>query len=337
MRREISSFVVGGLFGVVLATVGLAVYLNVAGGRGDGAGARVLVLGHGLDASHPVHQAMVRMDERLRDLSGGRLAMTIHPSEQLGTEVQCVEQVQAGSLDLAKTSTGPLESFVPEMTLFGVPYVFRDEGHFWRVAEGQIGQRLLMAGRGRGLVGLCFYDAGARSFYTISRPIRTPADVRGLKIRVQSSVTAMNMVETLGGLPTPIAWGELYTALQQRMIDGAENNPPSLLTSRQYEVARHYSLDEHTRTPDILLISAKTWESLSEQERGWVRQAAAESSAYQRELWRIETERCMQALREAGVTIHEVDRAAFAEAVEPMMANFPPEIRQLIEQVKQIP
>lgn len=337
MRREISSFVVGGLFGVVLATVGLAVYLNVAGGRGDGEGARVLVLGHGLDASHPVHQAMVRMDERLRDLSGGRLAMTIHPSEQLGTEVQCVEQVQAGSLDLAKTSTGPLESFVPEMTLFGVPYVFRDEGHFWRVAEGEIGQRLLMAGRGRGLVGLCFYDAGARSFYTINQPIRTPADVRGLKIRVQSSVTAMNMVETLGGLPTPIAWGELYTALQQRMIDGAENNPPSLLTSRQYEVARHYSLDEHTRTPDILLISAKTWESLSEQERGWVRQAAAESSAYQRELWRIETERCMQALREAGVTIHEVDKAAFAEAVEPMMANFPPEIRQLIEQVKQIP
>jgi tripartite ATP-independent transporter DctP family solute receptor len=223
------------------------------------------------------------------------------------------------------------------MTLFGVPYVFRDEGHFWRVAEGEIGQRLLMAGRERGLVGLCFYDAGARSFYTISRPIRTPEDLRGLKIRVQSSVTAMNMVETLGGLPTPIAWGELYTALQQRMIDGAENNPPSLLTSRQYEVARHYSLDEHTRTPDILLISAKTWESLSEQERGWVRQAAAESSAYQRELWRMETERCMQALRDAGVTIHEVDKAAFARAVEPMMANFSPEIRQLIEQVKQIP
>jgi tripartite ATP-independent transporter DctP family solute receptor len=337
MRREMTSFFVGGLFGVVLTTIGLAVYLNVAGGRGDGAGVRVLVLGHGLDPSHPVHQAMVRMDERLRDLSGGRLAMTIHPSEQLGTEVQCVEQVQAGSMDLTKTSTGPLESFVPEMTLFGVPYVFRDEGHFWRVAEGEIGQRLLMAGRERGLVGLCFYDAGARSFYTISRPIRTPEDLRGLKIRVQSSVTAMNMVETLGGLPTPIAWGELYTALQQRMIDGAENNPPSLLTSRQYEVARHYSLDEHTRTPDILLISAKTWESLSEQERGWVRQAAAESSAYQRELWRMETERCMQALRDAGVTIHEVDKAAFARAVEPMMANFSPEIRQLIEQVKQIP
>jgi tripartite ATP-independent transporter DctP family solute receptor len=159
---------------------------------------------------------------------------------------------------MTKTSAAPMEGFVPEMAIFGIPYVFRDNDHCWRVLESEIGRQLLAAGQSVGLHGLCYYDAGSRSFYTIDRPILVPDDLRGLKIRVQQSKTAMDMVEALGGSPTPIPWGELYTALQQRMVDGAENNPPSFHSNRHFEVCKHLSLDEHTIVPDILVSARRS-------------------------------------------------------------------------------
>jgi len=240
----------------------------------------------------------------------------------LGSETECIEQLQRGALAMTKTSAAPMESFVPEMAVFGIPYVFRDGDHCWRVLESDVGKELLAAGERVGLYGLCYYDAGSRSFYTIDRPILVPDDLRGLKIRVQQSKTAMDMVEALGGSPTPIPWGELYTALQQRMVDGAENNPPSFYTNRHFEVCKHLSLDEHTIVPDILVVSRKVWDDLPPHVRAWVQEAADESSVFQRRLWREGTEEALAAVQREGVTIHRPERRAFVERVRPMHESY---------------
>ncbi len=219
---------------------------------------------------------------------------------------------------MAKTSAAPLEGFIPELAIFGVPYIFRDEEHYWKLINGELGKQLLAAGESKGIRGLCYYDAGARSFYTVNKPILHPSDLKGLKIRVQQSKTAMDMVEALGGSPTPVPFGELYTALQSRMVDGAENNAPSLHSSRHYEVCKHYSLDEHTRVPDLLLISSQVWAKLSPEARIWLQQSADESSDYQRKLWREETDRLLDLLKKEGVAIHRPDLLPFTDEVKRM-------------------
>jgi len=335
--RGIFSFVAGCAVGLFLATVGFALVL-MNSDRAGAAATRKLTLAHALDPQHPVHLAMERMAERVDELSGGRLQITVYHSGQLGGETDLLEQLQANSLDITKVSTAPLESFVPEMAVFSMPYVFRDHRHFWRVLESPLGERLLQQGHDANVVGLCYYDAGARSFYTVAKPARTPAELRGMKIRVQKSRTAMDMIEAMGGLPTPIAWGELYSALQQRMVDGAENNPPSFYTSRHYEVARHYVLNEHTRIPDIVLISRGTWDSLDPDQRRIIEQAADESSIYQRELWETMTAESLAELKKAGVQIYEVDVAPFVATVEPMFRRAEgTAVGELIEEIRRIP
>ena len=277
----------------------------------------VLKLGHGLDITHPVHQAMVFMAEKVREKSGGRMRVEIFPNEQLGNEKECIEALQLGYLAMTKTSSAPMEGFVPQMQVFGIPYLFRDAEHFWKVCNGPIGKRLLLAGESKRLRGLCYYDAGARSFYA-KKPIQTPADLTGMKIRVQSSIMSMKMVQAMGGAPTPIPWGELYSALQQGMVDGAENNPPSLLSSRHFEVTKHYSLDEHTRIPDIVLFSQTIWESLSPQVKAWVSEAAAESVEFQRKQWNQKTQEALEELEKAGVEIYHPDKKPFFDKVQPM-------------------
>jgi len=197
---------------------------------------KVLKLAHVLDTTHPVHQGMVVMAERLAEKSKGRMRVDIYPSGQLGAERDLIELLQIGSLAMTKVSTAPLEAFVPDMKIFGVPYVFRDDEHRWKVLNGEIGKRLLLAGEPYLLRGMCYYDAGSRSFYTKDRPINTPADLRGLKIRVMKSMTAVKMVQALGGSATPIPWGELYSSLHYGVVDVAANNPPSFYLSRHYEV-----------------------------------------------------------------------------------------------------
>jgi TRAP-type C4-dicarboxylate transport system substrate-binding protein len=183
-----------------------------------------------------------------------------------------------------------------------------------------VGKEILQAGAPTGLYGLCYYDSGSRSFYTVSKPILTPGDLREMKIRVLPSRTARDMVTTLGAGPTPIPYGELYSALQQGMIDGAENNPPSYFSSRHYEVAKHYSLDEHTRIPDVVVVSRQIWEGLSPQVRAWVDQAAADSVQFQRKLWREQTEAALAAVQKAGVTVHRPEQSTFERAMAPMYA-----------------
>jgi tripartite ATP-independent transporter DctP family solute receptor len=224
---------------------------------------------------------------------------------------------------MTKSSTAPLEGFIDEMKVFSLPYLFADEAHFWDVMDGELGIEMLGKGRSKNLLGLCYYDAGSRSFYTKSRMIKTPADLKGLKIRVQNSPVAMRMVEALGGSPTPIAWGELYSALAQGTVDGAENNPPSYLSEKHCEAAPYFSKDEHTRVPDILLIGAAVWNGLSTVEQTWLAEAAAASSRFQRQLWNEESRSALDEAQERfGVQVYEPDKQLFMGKVQPVYDEF---------------
>jgi tripartite ATP-independent transporter DctP family solute receptor len=298
----------------------------------------VIKLAHGLNPSHPVHLGMAYMAERVAELSNGRMRIDMYPSEQLCTERECMELLQIGSLGMTKVSAAIMENFSPSYQVLNLPYIFRDEEHRFRVLESEIGERLLHEGVSRRLLGLAFYDAGSRSFYTRNRPIHTPDDLAGLKIRVIESPTAMRMVSALGGSPTPLAWGELYTALQQGVIDGAENNPPSFYTSRHYEVARYYTLDEHTSVPDVLVISTLIWNRLTPEQQQWLREAALESAEVQKELWRAATQEALRSVEEAGVTIIRPDIEPFARRVEPMIESYRenPAIYSLIREIRAV-
>ncbi len=294
-------------------------------------------LSHGLDVVHPVHEAMESMSRRLRELSGGKMTIDIYPSEQLGSERENIELVQFGSLDITKTSAAVLESFVPEIRVYSLPYLFRDSEHAWKVFLGPIGKELLHVGKPLGIMGLCYYDSGSRSFYTKDKPIRTPADLDGMKIRVQKSNMAVKTIEILGGSPTPIDWGELYTALQQGVVDGAENNPPSFYTSHHYEVCNYYYLDEHTTIPDVLLMSEEVWSRLSAEQQRMVQQAADESMHYQRKIWTEMVEKHLEEVKKAGVEIGYPDKKPFMEKVAPFYEEFTgTKIGSLAERIRRV-
>src|SRR5688572_3101973 len=258
------------------------------------------------------------MARRLSELSGGTVELQVFGGGQLGSEPECIEQLQRGALAVVKTSAAALEGFVPDMAVFGLPYLFRDDDHYWKVLLGEVGKEILRAGEPHGVHGLSYYDSGSRSLYTIQKPILHPSDVRELKLRVLPSKTARDMITTLGGGPTPIPYGELYTALQQGMIDGAENNPPSFYSSRHYEVAKHYALDEHTRVPDVVIFSKTIWDGLDAQVKRWIMEAALDSVTFERKLWREQTEEALREVQKAGVKIYNPDKAAFAAAMAPM-------------------
>ena len=301
--------------------IGPLLLLSLAGCRQQQEG-EVLKLAHGLDPSHPVHQAMVYMADRCKEISNGKLSIDIYPSGQLGSEQQCVELLQIGSLAITKVSAAVMESFTEDFKVLGLPYVFRSKEHSFKVLDGEIGDELLLSTEPFWIRGLCFFDAGSRSFYTIDTPINHPDDLKGLKIRVMKSITAMEMVKAQGGSPTPISWGELYTALQSGVVDGAENNPPSFYTSHHYEVCKYYCLNEHTMVPDVLIIGQKAWEKLSEQERTWLQQAADESVPVQRELWAASEKESLEIVEEAGVTIIYPDKEPFSQKVTELLESY---------------
>ncbi|WP_337880221.1 TRAP transporter substrate-binding protein [Rheinheimera sp.] len=280
--------------------------------------ALTLRMAHSLDQEHVVHKAMLNMAERLEHYSGGTMKIQVYSGGQLGSERELIELLQIGSLALTKVSAAPLEGFAPSMQVFSVPYVFRDEQHLWQVLEGPIGQKLLADLSPVRLKGLGYYDAGSRSFYTTQAKISSPADLAGLKFRVPNSQTAVQMVQTLGGAATPVDWGELYTALQQGVVDGAENNPPSFYLSRHYELCKYYLLDEHTSVPDLILMSQHIWDSLSAEQQGWLQQAVADSVAYQREAWKISTHDALAKVKAAGVEVIYPDKTVFIQAVQPL-------------------
>jgi tripartite ATP-independent transporter DctP family solute receptor len=291
----------------------VAVALLVAG-CADKRGVKVIKLAHGLDAQHSVHKGMVYLGEKLAEKSGGTMRVDVYPSGQLGSERECLELVQLGGLAMTKVSASVLEGFAPEFKVFGLPYLFRDDDHKATVLAGPIGKEILAAPESKFMRGLCYYDSGNRSFYT-KRPVRTPEDLKGMKIRVQESPMAFALIRAFGASATPISFGELYTALQQGVVDGAENNPPSFHLARHYEVCKFYSLDEHTSVPDVVIVSTHFWNSLTPQQQKWLQEAADESAVYQHQLWDESTAEALAAVEKAGVEIIRPDKAAFAARV----------------------
>ena len=299
---------------------------------------KFLKLAHGLDSTHPVHKGMVFMKEKLHEKSGGKLQIEIYPSQQLGTERQALELLQIGSLAMTKTSGAVMENFAPKIKSLSLPYVFRDRQHTYNVQDGKVGRELLLASEKFRLRGLGYFDAGQRSFYTKDRSIEKPEDLNGLKIRVQESVMAMNLVRSLGGAPTPISWGELYTALQQGVVDGAENNPPSFVSSRHYEICKYYSLNEHTAVPDILVIGTTAWNRLNSQEQAWLQEAADEAIDYQRKIWVEAEEESLAIVKAAGVTVTRPDKTLFSAKTKGLLDEYKDdkEMYSLIQRIQAI-
>jgi tripartite ATP-independent transporter DctP family solute receptor len=296
-----------------------------------------LRLAHGLDITHPVHKGMEYMAKRVKQISDDQLRIKIYPSEQLGSERECLEMLQIGSLAMTKVSSAVLESFVPEYKVLGLPYLFRSTAHAYKALDGPIGNTILNSGRQYWLKGVVFYDSGSRSFYTIDKPIRKPSDLQGMKIRVQESIMSVKMIQAMGGSPTPISWGELYTALQNGIVDGAENNLPSFHLSYHFEICNYYSMDQHTVLPDVLLISTHTWDMLTEQEQQWLMQAARESVKKQRQYWTQAQQKALETIKEAGVEVIRPDKKPFRESVESVYSFFQeknPEIYKLAEKIQ---
>ncbi|WP_228530275.1 TRAP transporter substrate-binding protein [Tamlana sp. I1] len=300
---------------------------------------KTFFISHNAQQSHPVHKGIVKLQEELEKKSNGKLVVKIFPDAQLGSEREVLELLQIGSVAIAKVSAATLSNFVPEYNVLAIPYIFRDKAHKFKVLEGTVGKEILEKGSDSWLRGLCYYDAGSRSFYTKSKAIRTPDDLKGLKIRVMNDQMSINMVNALGGSATPMAYGELYTAIQQGVVDGAENNAPSFVSSNHYEVSKYYTLDEHASVPDVLVVSTKWWDTLTEEEQQWLQEAADTSAEAQKEFWRLSVLESMETAKAAGVEVIVPDKSLFAVKTESVLENFIanyPNLAPLVNRIKAV-
>jgi len=304
---------------ILLISMTTLFFMTGCGGDSD---VVTLKLAHGLAPSHPVHKGMLFFKEQALEKSDSTLVIDIYPNEQLGNEKETLEKLQIGAIAMCKVSSSMLERFVDEYKVYALPYLFRDEEHKWKIFNGPIGKRILESGAPKKLKGLIYYDAGERSFYTRQKPILHPDDLQGLKIRTQQSPMAMDMVKALGGSATPISWGELYTSLQSGVVDGAENNVPSLYTSNHYEVCKHYSLDQHTAVPDVVIINTNVYNSLSETHKQVVVEAARASVPEQRRLWDEFVKESMDNMKAEGLQIYEPNKQPFIERTRSMYDEY---------------
>jgi tripartite ATP-independent transporter DctP family solute receptor len=275
-------------------------------------------LGHGLPEDHAVHKAVVKFADLVKERSNGEIEIKVFANGVLGGEREMLEQVQNGVLEMTKASASPLETFSSDYKVFNLPFVFRDRDHFFKVLTSPVGESILASSKKRGFIGLAYYDSGARSFYA-KKAINTPDDLKGMKIRVQQSPTTIKMIQALGATPTPMAWGEVYSALQTGVVDGAENNVTALTNGRHGEVCKFYSETEHQIVPDVLVMSSVRWDSLKKAHQEIIKKAAVDSYEYQKSLWgafeKIEREKALA----MGVKFNTPDKAAFVAKVKPMM------------------
>ncbi|WP_394211887.1 TRAP transporter substrate-binding protein [Enterovibrio calviensis] len=293
-------------------------------------------LSHNHPRDHAVHEAMTFMAKEVREMTDGEVRIRIYPDAQLGSQRESMELMQNGALHMVKTNAAELEAFSPEYAAFNMPYLFRDQAHYYSITDGEVGRDILNSSEKSGFIGVTYYDAGARSFYT-NKPINTPEDLKGMKIRVQPSPSAIAMVEALGGSATPLAYGELYTALQQGVVDAAENNIPSFGLSRHSEVSKYFSLDEHTMVPDVLVISTEAYEGLSEEHQKALMEAATKSSEYMKGLWAKSEAKERAKAEKMGVKFVSINKQAFVDAVQPMYADLGktnPELSELVGRIQ---
>ncbi len=289
---------------------------------------------HGPD--YPTTQGSVEFARLVEERTDGRITIEVFHSAQLGEESDAIEQVQFGGIDFTRVSISPLSAFVPELDAFQMPFLYDDADHMWDVLRGDIGEEMFAELEDHGFVGLTWYDGGARNFYTTSL-VESVADLDGLRIRVQEAPLMMDMVELLGAVPVPMPFGEVYSGLQTGVIDGAENNWPSYLTTSHYEVARYFIENKHTMVPEITVASAQVWETLSEEDQEIIRQAAWESIDHQKRLWADFELEAEDEIRAAGNVITSPTPEVLAEMqerMEPLYEQQPAHVRDMIERVQ---
>lgn len=280
-------------------------------------------LAHNLAADHPTSQALQHFAEEVAEKTDGEVKIKLFLNGVLGSEREVLEQLQNGAVDMTRVGASSLENFNPVYQAFTLPYLFESEEAFYQVMEGPVADKIYQASADSGFVGLTFFDGGARSFYTKEKPINHPDDLKGQKIRVMNSHTSIRMVELMGGTPTPLAYGEIYTALQQGVIDGAENNPTALTLGRHGEVVKYYSFDEHGRIPDFLVISNKSLEKLSDEQEAIVREAARNATAFHKEVWQAAVAKAVvEAEEKLNVQISYPEKDAFRKAVMPLYDEY---------------
>lgn len=283
----------------------------------------------------PTVTAVKWMGEELGRLTDGRLGIRQFPSGQLGSEDDSVGLARHGAIDMCRVAVAALNNAFPETQLLALPYVYRDVGHVRAVVDGEIGTELLNVFEGRGLIGLAYYDAAPRCFYNVRHPVTEPGQLRGLKMRAPQSDIFLDSIRAMGANPTPLSFGAVFSSLQTHLIDGAENNWPAYQSSRQFEVARYWSQTEHSFSPDALLMSKASFDALTPSDRDLVRDVARRSVQVMRADWDRREAGARAAVLAGGVQIAEVDKAAFAATVRPVLDKYlaEPRLRALHERI----
>jgi tripartite ATP-independent transporter DctP family solute receptor len=288
-------------------------------------------------ADYPTVEAVKFIGQQLKDETKGRLGVRVYPNGTLGSEKDTIEQLKIGGLDMMRINAAPLNNVVPETIVPCLPFVFRSKEHMRATLDGPVGDAILAAMEAQGMVGLAFYDSGARSVYTARKPVKTLADLKGMKIRVQQSDLFVAMVEALGANPTPMPYGEVYTGLKTGIVDAAENNFPSYESSRHFEAAKYYVMTEHSMAPEVLVFSKKIWDALPEEDRKLIRKASKDSVPVMRKLWDEREAKSQAVAEKAGSQIVQLEnKKEFIEAMAPVYAKFAntPKLQELVQKIQ---
>ncbi|MBN1499240.1 MAG: TRAP transporter substrate-binding protein [Spirochaetes bacterium] len=320
---------------VLVLSVAAAVFSGCSGNKGDDKQI-VLRLAETHPADYPTTKGDMEFARLVEERSNGRIKVEVYHSKQLGEEKAAIEQVQFGAIDLTRVSIAPLTEFVKELIALQLPYVYRNGDHMWKVLEGPIGEDMLKKVEAGKFVGLCYYDPGSRSFYNSKKEVKSVDDLKGMKIRVMESKMMIDMINALGASPTPMPYGEVYSAIQTGVIDGAENNWPSYDSSSHFEVAKYYTTDGHLRVPEILIMSKLVFDKLSSKDQKLIRQAAKDSVAVQKKLWADKEKESEAKVVAAGSKITRLDDAEIAKfqaKMEPLYKQYA-EFADLMEKIK---
>jgi tripartite ATP-independent transporter DctP family solute receptor len=288
---------------------------------------------------YPTVQALQFMAKEVEEKTQGRHRIHVFHSRQLGEEKETIEQTRVGAIDLNRTNVAPIGSLIPTANVMALPFLFRSYDHLHKVIDQGIGDEILASFPRYGFIGLSFYDSGARSIYNSVKPVRSLADLKGLRLRVQQSDMMVDMIRALGAEPVELPYGQVLTGLQTKLIDGAENNWPSYVTTGHYKIAPYYTLTEHTMGPEVLVMSLRAWEGLTEDDRGIFREAARASSRYMRGIWRGLEESSREQARNNGNTIVEnFRRKPFEDAMNSVYttAVTEPDLRALGERIRAV-
>lgn len=282
---------------------------------------RIFRLADNQPDGYPTVQGDLAMAKYVAEKTNGAIKIEVFNNSVLGTEKDTIEQTQIGDIHFIRVGLNPLSSINPVMNALAMPFLFRDRAHMFKVLDGPIGQELMESLQKQNLLGLCWFDAGFRNFYNSKRAIKTPADMKGLKIRVQESALMMDMIRYLGASPTPMAYGEVYPGIQNGIIDGAENNWPSYITAAHFEVAKHFTVDGHMASPEMVLVNTGVWNSLSAEEKKILKEGAAEGAKVERAAWLAAEAKYEKQARDSGSTITELTPAQhklFEDALAPI-------------------